>query len=403
MKNAKKRSFLTIFLPSVLLQILAALLFLILQSSIEQGDYFFWQFAVFLLISMTISLSLPFLSKGIPVLLCIRFFIIFLIGYPMADNLTVELVLMLSLLVETALFIPPHWNLPVLIIADLVYLSFQKPLNAFHSDLPAPPVEELLIYIIVTLTVIVLLYFISVFQQIRRKQSAIIQRLDTAVSRLGKANMGYQSVTSSLELDTLKKERNRVSREIHDTVGYSLTNVRIMLEAAQLIRESNPEKADQLIRKSMQEAASCLEETRSAMRQLRSKEVQKPRGIKAFFHLVNVFAEATGVQVNLEFGNIPDSFGNRIDKAIFRFIQEGLTNSFRHGRATEIRIYFWIESGILKVSLQDNGSGAEILTEGIGLAGMQERLSELGGRMIWQNLSDGFEISIIIPLSRGAI
>ncbi len=403
MKNAKKWSFLTITIPSLLLQIMAAFQFIMLQSSIAGGDYFFWQFAVFLFLSASVSLGLPFLKKGKPVFLCIRFFIIFLIGYPMADNLTVELILMLSLLIETALFISPHWNLPVLIVSDLGYLSFQKPLNAFHSDLPAPPMEELLLYIIVTLTVIFLLYYISVFQQNSRKQNIILQRLDTAVSRLGKANMGYQSVTSSLELDTLKKERNRVSREIHDTVGYSLTNVRIMLEAAQLIRGQDPDKADQLIRKSMQEAASCLEETRSAMRQLRSKEVQKPRGIKAFYHLVNVFAEATGVQVKLEFGNIPDSFGNRIDKAVFRFIQEGLTNSFRHGRATEISIYFWIESGILKVSLQDNGSGADSLTEGIGLAGMQERLSELGGEMIWQNLSDGFEISIIIPLNRGEI
>ncbi len=400
MKTDVRKKILTTTFPSVLLQILSAWQFILIQQTLAKGDTFYWQFFIFLGVSILFSLYLPFLGKGLPIVLIIRFFIIFLIGYPLQENLTVEMTLMVSLLLETGMFLSLPWNLPVMVVSDMGYLFFQKPLNAFHLDLPGPEKQDFLVYIIVTLTFIFLLYSLSAVLNESREKNEIIKRLDIAISRLGKANLGFQDMTTSLELDTLKKERNRVSREIHDTVGYSLTNVRIMLEAASLMLDNDREKAKDLIRKSMEEAGICLEETRTAMRQLRSKEVERPRGLKAFFKLVNVFAEATGVTVKLEFGNVPDSFTPGIDKAVFRFIQEGLTNSFRHGRATEIRIYFWIEQSILKVSLQDNGLGADTLTEGIGLTGMKERLQDLKGWMNWKNLSDGFEISLCIPLER---
>ena len=165
-----------------------------------------------------------------------------------------------------------------------------------------------------------------------------------------------------------------------------------------MMLESQPEKTRELLEKSMAEASTCLDETRTAMRELRKKKMSQARGIRAFFDLVSAFGEATGITVKVEFGNSPDSFGERIDKTIFRFIQEGLTNSFRHGRATEIRIYFWIVRGVLEIRLQDNGSGSGELSAGIGLAGMRERLGELGGSLTYRNIVDGFEVAIRIPL-----
>jgi signal transduction histidine kinase len=274
-----------------------------------------------------------------------------------------------------------------------------KPRSAFYTELSGPELHELLSFLVLGIFSVAALGIITMRDKQLREERQMIRRLDEALNTMGKANLGFQSYSSSLELETLKKERKRVSREIHDTVGYSLTNIRIMLEAAGMMMKSDPAGAEELIGKSMNEAGICLEETRAAMRLLRSKETGRPEGLRAFFKLVSAFAEATGISVKVEFGNSPDSFGVRIDRAVFRFIQEGLTNSFRHGRASEIRIYFWIQDRILKLSLQDNGIGTAELKEGIGLTGMKERLAELGGTIRYQNISGGFEVSITIPLA----
>lgn len=391
-----------ITVSSLLLQGFSVLLYLLIQPVVENGIHFLWQFYVFVGISMVISLTVGIFRRSVGLALTIRLFLIILIGYPLGTELWVELILLLSLLMEAGLLIPPPLNLSLMIVFDLVILFFQRPVSAFYRDIPGPNLPDLLFFLAVSLVTTFLIYSVSRQWKEREKKQKIVDRLDDSISRLGKANLGFQDITSSLELDTLKKERNRVSREIHDTVGYSLTNIRIMLEAASYMVESDTPQTRELIRKSMEEAGICLEETRNAMRQLRSKEVSRPRGMKSFFDLVRVFGEATGIRVRIEFGNTPDSLGDRIDRAVFRFIQEGLTNSFRHGRASEIGIYFWIQNRILKVSLRDNGSGAEELTEGIGLAGMKERLAELGGNMSYHNVSDGFETTIEIPLNREA-
>ena len=389
-----------VMVSSLLLQGFSALQYLLMQSFLDKEGIFSWQFFIILGISIAVSLYSGLNQRVIPVFLTIRLFLIFLMGYPLGTHLWLELTLLLSLLLETGLYLTPPWNLPLMLFFDLSLLFFQRPVSAFYKNMPGPDMQDLLFFLVLSLVTTFLIF--SVSRQRKRGEEAreIIDRLDETISRLGKANLGFQNITSSLELDTLKKERNRVSREIHDTVGYSLTNIRIMLEAATFMVENDTAETRDLIQKSMEEAGTCLEETRNAMRQLRSRELSRIQGMKSFFHLIKVFGEATGIRVRIEFGNLPDSLGHRIDKTIFRFIQEGLTNSFRHGRASEIGIYFWIQNRILKVSLQDNGSGAEDLSEGIGLAGMKERLTELGGKMFYKNVSDGFEIAIEIPLNR---
>lgn len=389
-----------VMICSLLLQGFSALQYLLIQPLLDQGGIFSWQFLIILGISMTVSIYMGLYHRAHPVFLAIRLFLIFLMGYPLGTHIWIELILLLSLLLETGFYLQPPWNLPLMLFFDLGLLVFQRPVSAFYQEMPGPDLLDLLFFFVFSLVVTLLVFSVSRQSKKRAEAEVIIDRLDDSISRLGKANLGFQDLTNSLELETLKKERNRVSREIHDTVGYSLTNIRIMLEAVSFMVESDSIQVRELIRKSMDEAGLCLEETRNAMRQLRSKELSRVRGMKSFFQLVQVFGEATGIRVSIEFGNTPDSLGNRIDKTVFRFIQEGLTNSFRHGRASEIGIYFWIQDRVLSVSIRDNGSGAGILTEGIGLAGMKERLFELNGKMSYKNVSDGFEIAIEIPLIR---
>ena len=78
-------------------------------------------------------------------------------------------------------------------------------------------------------------------------------------------------------------------------------------------------------------------------------------------------------------------------------VQEGLTNSLKHGKATHVRLHFWQEEHGVWVHINDNGLGSRKMSEGIGIAGMRERIEQLGGRLRAANKQDGFELSAWIP------
>ncbi len=385
---------------SVSLQLVTVLQFHLMKSMILSSGLFTWQLHFIIAVSLAVT-TLGFIVPAFRTAgLIIKLVLLFLISYPLGAYIWLSLIFLVSLLVEEGL----NHTYPVNLIymgGIIIYsLLLQQPRSAFYMSQPGPELHDRLLFISIALVVFFLLALVSAGRKQLEEERKLSAHLDRALNSISRANLDFQSYSTGLQLDTLVKERKRVSREIHDTVGYSLTNIRIMLEAAAMMIEDDREQAAQLIEKSMKEAGICLEETRAAMRLLRSKEIRRPRGLRAFFELVTIFSEATGISVNVEFGNSPDSFGPFLDKAVFRFIQEGLTNSFRHGRASEIRIYFWVNTDELKVSLQDNGRGAENLKKGIGITGMQERLSELGGSILFQNITDGFEVSMRVPLEK---
>jgi signal transduction histidine kinase len=113
--------------------------------------------------------------------------------------------------------------------------------------------------------------------------------------------------------------------------------------------------------------------------------------------MVNSFSRATGLDVEVNWGNAPWSFGDDLNAAVYRLIQESMTNAFRHGRATKIQIRFWITDEKLLIVVHDNGRGANEVHPGIGLTGMTERLAPLGGRLVAAGGERGFSVRAEIP------
>jgi len=213
-------------------------------------------------------------------------------------------------------------------------------------------------------------------------------------------NLGYQGYAQEVRGKSIAEERLRVSREIHDTVGYSLTNIRVMLEAASLQQSDKPEETVRLINLSMEEASDCLEQTRQTMRQLRIRDEPVLSGLSAIQRLIRAFSDVSGIKVVAQYGNVPSKWPISVEKAVYRMIQEGMTNSFRHGMATEIMIYLWQDEKILRIIIKDNGSGSGEIKEGIGISGMRERITGMGGELQVSRLSDGFEVKAEIPLKQ---
>jgi len=100
------------------------------------------------------------------------------------------------------------------------------------------------------------------------------------------------------------------------------------------------------------QARDGLIETRRALRALRTDEQYIKNGIQAIYKICAVFHKVTGIDISIESGNIPTTFGPEIDLAVYRLVQEALTNAIRHGRASAVKIYFGFTTKHLKSSFK---------------------------------------------------
>ncbi len=229
-----------------------------------------------------------------------------------------------------------------------------------------------------------------------------VQSLTTAVSALTDANVAIQSYAGNVESESAGKERQRITRELHDVVGYTLTNIMIMMDACKVLRRRDPAALDDVFAKVRDQAERALQETRETLYRLREVQAHVPEGLRALNHLTRAFTEATGIRAELNAGNVPWSLGPQLDSAILRLAQEALTNAFRHGKADRVRINLWQTQSEIRISIWDNGRGMDAgAVEGIGLTGMRERFAAVGGSIHPHNVADGFQLDATIPFLSG--
>jgi signal transduction histidine kinase len=225
------------------------------------------------------------------------------------------------------------------------------------------------------------------------------RRLDLAVAELVRANQAFQDYAQNVERAAALQERRRISRDIHDNVGHTLMNIVMMLEAMLLIAPSDHEKVHRYIRDTREQAGECLRDTRRAVRLLREPDVDYASTSLRLARLANTFAKATGVDVILDLTNTPVELPPQVGVVLYRTLQEGLTNAIRHGKADRIVVYMQRAGGTIILTISDNGRGAGStnISEGVGLAGMRERVEAMGGRISVGNLAPGFKLSIEVP------
>lgn len=223
-------------------------------------------------------------------------------------------------------------------------------------------------------------------------------KLKDSVVNLTRTNSEYLDYAVVAQEKGTEKERQRITRDIHDIVGYTLTNNMMLMEAALDIMKENPLALPTIIETARLNAEEGLTQVRNAMYQFREQENNAPVGLNALMRLGRIFEKATSVKVSFNFGNAPTSIDKETDSAVFHLVQESLVNSFRHGNCTEVQISFWCEEKLIKIYVQDNGNGAGIIIEGIGLKGMRERIEKLNGILQTRNVFDGFLVYATIPL-----
>ena len=388
---------------SFLSHIVSILLFSLYYRNLEIGHYFLWQFYALAIVSMIISIMLFFIYETSTqiIFIFLRYLLLFLIGYPLGDYIGIELILYSSLIIEISFYLSFPGNMIVQSIVFFLFILTQGDASAWQQKINRVSIHDLTAAAAFSLFIIVISLMLRQSAERGDRKAKRIVHLDSAITQLTDANLGFQSYVKNLEIQTLIEERKRVSREIHDTVGYVLTNIIMMMEAAALLPDKKDTKRKEILFTARDQAQKGLAETRAALRHLRNETVVKAYGINMIEELVSVFQQATGIDIKVEYGNLSGFTNDRIDAIIFRTIQEGMTNAFRHGMATVIRINFWIIEETLRVSIHDNGMGSKEIVEGIGVAGMRERIADIGGKIDIRNVDDGFKIDVEIPLEEG--
>jgi signal transduction histidine kinase len=227
-----------------------------------------------------------------------------------------------------------------------------------------------------------------------------LERVEETVRALMNANIAFQIYANAIESESIAKERNRITLELHDTVGYALTNVIVMMNAAGVLLKKNPAELEGLFEKVGKQAEEALAGTRQTLHLLHDIQGTEQIGLPSVARLVSNFGSATQVDAEVSFGNLPASLGRNLDTVIFRIVQEALTNAFRHGRASKIRVSMWCTDNEILLTIHDNGKGIESegqVVEGLGFSGMRERLAVFGGSTLFRNVADGFELRAMIP------
>jgi signal transduction histidine kinase len=347
-------------------------------------------------ISLALAVAMLVARNRLPfrVLLVLRFAVLLVFGYSLDGHLLAHLTLLVPLVIETAVYEAWPWNLAFssgIVLAGLALRGIEA------IGRTAGP-ESLLSYVLYGLAFALCASLGAFYRESMIRDRAQLEALRASIQNLTRASMGYMDMASAAGERSTLAERNRISRELHDTIGYTFTNLIMMMEAATDLAEKDPAEMRQTMQTARRQAEQGLTEVRRALYALREREVPREVGLAAIVRLVRLFELATHVTVKTEFGNVPASCGEEIDSALYHFVQEGLTNSFRHGRATHVDLIFWRDGDDITVTLRDNGSGAGEIDEGIGIRGMRERFGKLGGTIDAGSFPGGFRLVAELPL-----
>ncbi len=226
---------------------------------------------------------------------------------------------------------------------------------------------------------------------------------DRLLRELQEAHDQLQTYAAQAEELAVQQERNRLAREMHDTLGHRLTVSSVQLQAAQRLIPSAPERAGEMVGAVLEEIREGLRELRRTVATLRAPvEADLALG-PALKRLAGNFEEATGIAVHLALADDLPSLSPSQRHALYRGAQEGLTNVQKHASAQDAWIELARVDGVVALHVRDNGVG---VTEGgdgpagFGLHGLRERAAQLGGNLAMQPaIGGGIELVLTLPVS----
>ncbi|MEM6403476.1 MAG: sensor histidine kinase [Cyanobacteria bacterium P01_D01_bin.116] len=201
------------------------------------------------------------------------------------------------------------------------------------------------------------------------------------------------------------QERNRIARDLHDSLGHSLTGLNLQLQTAIKLCQLNPNQVQEFLTEAHRLAARATQEIRQSVKALRS-DVSETQSLEELVELlVNDFYQTTGILVEVD-TDVTIAISQNFITPIYRIIQEALNNIRKYAQASKVKINLYTTFEEIYFQIQDNGRGfdSEQVSGGYGLQGMQERVAVLQGDFHLESQPGaGCSITVEIPMQLSQI
>lgn len=244
-------------------------------------------------------------------------------------------------------------------------------------------------------TVLFLVYMILLLLADRQEN----ERITSLNEQLQRANEQLHAFAEEKEQMGETRERNRLAREIHDTLGHILTGISVGVDAVSVLMDVSPEAAKKQLATIGDMARTGLNDVRRSVRKLKPDALERMSLENAIFQMTEEMSKGTNTKIY--FASYMDKleFEPDIEETLYRIVQESTTNAIRHGKATEIWIRISEKNGEMILMVSDNGRGCADIEEGFGLKHMRERVELAGGSLFYEGVF-GFTVIVKIPIRR---
>lgn len=241
----------------------------------------------------------------------------------------------------------------------------------------------------------IILFMVMFNQQIveRRKAVELAESLESANARLAASAAKIESLT-------LQNERQRMARELHDTLAQGVAGLVLQLEAVKAHLASNrTERASSIVEQAITRARSTLAESRAAIDDLRAISAHISDAIR---EQVDHFKQTTGLPCELEISVNENQLSPETVNHAVNILSESLTNIARHAQATNVRVKLYVQNQTLELEVRDDGRGFDIDKQPgghYGLIGMHERARLTGGMLSIESDSNGTCVQFVVGRS----
>jgi PAS domain S-box-containing protein len=202
------------------------------------------------------------------------------------------------------------------------------------------------------------------------------------------------------------KERNRLARDVHDTLAQDLTSIVLQLEGCEDILTQNPQEAQKHIVRARSVARSSLQEVRHSLLVMHAPILHESSLPDAVEQVVSDLRQESSIRIEVSVRGNPRPLPLEIQENLLRVSQEALRNAIRHSSAREVRVELTYDPDAIGIRIEDNGRGFSLRKVhrdlGLGLSIMQERASEIGAHFNLQSRrGKGTRVEVWVPSPAG--
>jgi NarL family two-component system sensor histidine kinase YdfH len=244
--------------------------------------------------------------------------------------------------------------------------------------------------------------FIVLFMIVLNQQFAEREKAEELAESLEIANAQLAANAAKIESLTVQNERQRMARELHDTLAQGVSGLVLQLEAVKAhLATKNIDRASAIVDQALTRARSTLTESRAAIDDLRAGAPSLAESVR---EQVDRFTQATGIPCALDMSFQENGLSTEVADHAMSIVSEALTNIARHAQATRVNVKFHVQKDQLELEVRDDGTGFDLNEKTsaghYGLLGIQERARLVGGALTIESRAQrGTNIHFVVPNS----